>query len=86
MPCCPDEPQDAGHSNLGSPHSVDAACDPAPADVLPASSQDLPAPIAIPSATPPAWLSHGPPAAPALAFQQPFAAPPIYLVTLRLRN
>ena len=87
MPCCPDDPQSSDHTNLAHPgFAFDAACEPAAADLLPAGSQDIPAPVVISSGAPPAWLTHGPPAAPVLVFPEPFDTPPIYLVTLRLRN
>jgi hypothetical protein len=86
MPCCPDDPLDSGHSDFGLPGTVATACDPAPADLLPAGSFELSPPVAISSAAPPPWQTHAPP--PALAPPTPVAgtARPIYLVTLRLRN
>ena len=87
MPCCPDDPQSLDHSKHGQPNSViDTACDPMSADLLSAGSQDLPPPIGISSATQPPWSTHGPPSPRILALQQPYDSPPIYLVTLRLRN
>lgn len=87
MPCCPDDPQRADHSDsMHTGFAFDPACEPAPADVLPAGTQDIPAPAAISSGAPPPWLTHGPPAVQIPAFPEPFDSPPIYLVTLRLRN
>jgi len=85
MPCCPDVPRDTGDPDFGLAPAFDAACNPAPGDLLPAGAQEIPAPLAIPSSIPPAWMTPGPPP---LAFHAPPAphdAPPIYLATLRLR-
>jgi hypothetical protein len=83
MPCCPDEPLDSGFGSLGS---FVATCAPEPAELLPARSQELPAPIAISSGAPPPYQTHAPPRTPPLAAPPPDFGPPIYLVTLRLRN
>ena len=85
MPCCPDQP-DFGHSGLGLLDSHVTACNPAPANLLPAASPELPAAIAISSAAPPGWPTHGPPPILVPADPGPHISPPIYLVTLRLRN
>jgi hypothetical protein len=86
MPCCPDQPQDTGHSNVGLPHSMNVVCSPVSADLVPAGTQDLPAPLALPTSIPPAWMTHGPPLLALRAPPVPHDTPPIYLVTLRLRN
>jgi len=86
MPCCPDAPQDSGVANVGLPVAFVSACDPAPADLLPSGSLELPAPSAISTVAPPPWQTHPPSAAVAPKLPEPRSDPPIYLVTLRLRN
>ena len=89
MPCCPDDLPNSGHSghsDFGLPGTVAAACDPAPADLLPAGSFELSPPLAISSGAPPPWQTHAPPPMLAPPAPEPSTAPPIYLVTLRLRN
>jgi len=86
MPCCPDQPQDTGHFNAGLPHSLDATCSPVATELLSVGTQDLPAPLALPTSIPGAWMTHGPPPLALRPPPAPHNTPPIYLVTLRLRN
>jgi hypothetical protein len=86
MPCCPDQPMDLGHLDMGMPPSLSAACGPVAVGFAPASEQKLPAPVA--ALVPPLpWHSRAPPERPTLA--QPsalaHAGPPTYLATSRLR-
>jgi hypothetical protein len=87
MPCCPDDGQD---ENQTIPLPADIAsyssCAFVPADLLPSSSPDLPAPVAIAFAPLPEWSSHVPPSALIPSPPERHDSPPIYLVTLRLRN
>jgi hypothetical protein len=85
MPCCADDPQPSGHANHHPQSDVQAACDPLAADTLPPSSSDLPQPVALSNEAPP-WLASDPPDRAQLVELPPYASPPIYLVTLRLRN
>lgn len=85
MPCCPDEPLHSGDHDSAAPGPVAAVCSPTPADLLPAGSIELSAPIAILCAAPPPWQTHGPPQAFAPPAPEQHPAPPIYLTTLRLR-
>lgn len=85
MPCCPDDAQQQDHSNCAQPDSeLNAACDPVPADILSAGTQDLSPPIAIFGALAP-WSVHGPPVSAIATSPPPHNFPPIYLITLRLR-
>ena len=86
MPCCPDQPQDARHFNAGLPNSMDVACSPVAAELLQSGTQDLPAPAALPTSIRRAWITHGPPPLALRPPAVPHDTPPIYLVTLRLRN
>src|SRR5262245_31224538 len=86
MPCCPDQAQHAGQHDLGLPPSLGASCAPAAVSLLPASVQDVPPPAAIAAVAPEPWRTRGPPPLPSIAPRSPLGAPPIYLVTLRLRN
>jgi hypothetical protein len=85
MPCCPDEPQGSTHGDHGLAAEGYSACEVAPAAVVGTGKQELPAPIGIASVAPPLW-AHGPPDAQPSASPAPYESPPIYLVTLRLRN
>jgi hypothetical protein len=86
MPCCPDEPEGKGHGDHGYPATEGySACELVAVDVAGASKQELPAPICIASAPSPLWV-HGPPVVRQATQQAPYESPPIYLVTLRLRN
>jgi len=85
MPCCPDEPRDTGVPDFDLPPALDASCNPAPTDLLPAGAQDIPAPLAIPSSIPATSMAHGPPPLAVRARPAPHDAPPVYLATLRLR-
>ena len=82
MPCCPDDPQPS-YPDDGSDAQVAAACDPLAADVLAPSLPDYAQPAAVAVAP---WITHAPASLPRAAAPEPYASPPIYLVTLRLRN
>jgi hypothetical protein len=85
MPCCPDAAEQLDQSDCIQPDSeLNAACEPAPADLLPAGTLDLSPPIAISAALPP-WAVHGPPDSSTAISRPPPEFPPIYLITLRLR-
>ena len=85
MPCCPD--QHADQSNRQQPDSqAAAACDPAPAHVVSSVALDVSVPVANFAAASPLWSAHGPPLAPMPHRPSVHDSPPIYLVTLRLRN
>jgi hypothetical protein len=86
MPCCPDQAHHAGQHDLGVPPSLVASCGPVAVGLLPASIQDAPAPVAIVATSPEPWRTRGPPPLPTVRPRTPLGAPPIYLVTLRLRN
>jgi hypothetical protein len=86
MPCCPDQPQDNGHLNFGLAHSMNVACDPVAAELLQAGTLEMPAPLALPTSIPPAWLARPPAPVAFRAPPVPHDTPPIYLTTLRLRN
>ena len=86
MPCCPDQ-HGSDQSNCQQPDSdAAAACDPAPAHVLASVSFDVSFPVANFAAASPLWSAHGPPPVPIPHRQSVHDCPPIYLVTLRLRN
>jgi hypothetical protein len=85
MPCCPDQADHAGQHDLGMPASLDTACGPVAVSLLPAGVQDVPA-IVAPEPAPEPWRNRAPPPLPAIAPRPPLDTPPIYLVTLRLRN
>ena len=85
MPCCPD--QHADQSNCQQPDSHAAAvCEPAAAQVLSSVSFDVYVPAANFAVASPLWSVHGPPLLPTPHPQSVHDSPPIYLVTLRLRN
>jgi hypothetical protein len=86
MPCCPDQPMDLGHRDLGMPPSLGAACGPVAVGFAPANEQELPTPAVV-LMPPLPWHSRAPPATPALALPSTLdlAGPPIYLATSRLR-
>ena len=86
MPCCPDEPVDPDRGDFGMPGSTVVSCDPVPADLVPAGSQEIPAAAAVSSGGPPSWQTHAPPPPLGHARAAPVTARPLYLVTLRLRN
>jgi hypothetical protein len=86
MPCCPDEPQGSTHGDHGLATTERySACEVSAAELLVGSSPELPAPIWIAAEGPPLW-THGPPVAQTAARPAAYESPPIYLVTLRLRN
>lgn len=86
MPCCPDEPQGSGHGDHGLAAADGySACELVAADVAGTSKQELPTPIYIASAASPLW-AHGPPVVRPATPRALYESPPIYLVTLRLRN
>jgi hypothetical protein len=85
MPCCADDPQPSAHADHHSQPDVQAACDPLAADALPPSSPDFPQTLALWNDVP-LWLASDPPARAQQVELPPYASPPIYLVTLRLRN
>ena len=86
MPCCPEQPMDLGHPDMGMPPSLSAACGPGAVGFAPASEQKLPAPVAA-LVSPLPWHSRAPPERPTLAQPSAFAltGPPTYLATSRLR-
>lgn len=85
MPCCPDESPDSDPSHDSwSDSGAYRACDPMPADVLPVSLHDVPAPIAMAVAAL-AWPARGPPNTGGSYLVEPQPASPIYLTTRRLR-
>jgi hypothetical protein len=83
MPCCPDEPEPAQHPNDACATHVAAPCEATPPETLLPSAPDSPQPAA---SVAPAWYEHAPPVTAAPPTPEPYASPPIYLVTLRLRN
>jgi hypothetical protein len=85
MPCCPDEPQGSGHGDHGLATEGYSTCDVAAA-VVGTNKQELPAPIGIAGVVAPGWWTHGPPDVQPPAWSAAYEPPPIYLVTLRLRN
>ena len=85
MPCCPDDAQPPGDANHHAPAEVDIACDPLSAEALLPSVPDIPQTVAVSSELPP-WLTVDPPERAAPAYLPRYGGPPIYLVTLRLRN
>jgi hypothetical protein len=87
MPCCPDDPQDSDQTTHASPDLTSySACTLVPADLLPSGPQDLPSPVAISGTAALEWSPRAPPAVWVPRPQEPHESPPIYLVTLRLRN
>jgi hypothetical protein len=86
MPCCPDQ-HHSDQSNCGQPDLHEATvCDPVPAHTLSSVSHDIFFPVANFAAAMPLWSAHGPPLVPIPPQQLIEGRPPIYLVTLRLRN
>jgi hypothetical protein len=85
MPCCPDQGPDV--SDCAQPDAqVGSACDPLSADALTSASFDfvgLPAWVAAPIRL---WSTNGPPRVPIPDRHLIRHDPPLYLVTLRLRN
>jgi hypothetical protein len=87
MPCCPDDLQDSDQATqLPADLASYSDCTFVPADLLPSGPQDLPSPIAISSAIPPEWSPRAPPEPRIHRSPTHCYSPPIYLVTLRLRN
>src|SRR5882672_1507657 len=85
MPCCPDQAPD--HSNCALPDSqAGTVCDPVPAQLLAGGSFDLSVPVAISNAVVPLWSAARAPPVPIPIRRLANHSPPIYLVTLRLRN
>jgi hypothetical protein len=85
MPCCPEDGGSAGHADHGVLPDVDRACDPQSADALRPGSPDLPQPVVFANELP-FWHTSDAPAQPPLVEPAPYNSPPIYLLTLRLRN
>lgn len=87
MPCCPDDPQDSDRAtHLPADLASYSNCAFVPSDLLPSGAQDLPSPVAISSAVPPEWSPRAPPEPWVRRSLADYPSPPIYLVTLRLRN
>ena len=86
MPCCPGDPQDSEATQLPADLASYSDCTFVPADLLPCGPQDLPSPVAISSAIPPEWSPRAPPEPRLRTSPTHYHSPPIYLVTLRLRN
>jgi hypothetical protein len=87
MPCCPDDPQDSDQATqMPADLASYSDCTFVPADLLPSGPQDLPPPVAISSAVPPEWWPRAPPEPWVRRSPTRYPSPPIYLVTLRLRN
>lgn len=83
MPCCPDEPEPSHQPKDACATQVAATCEAMGVDALLPSTPDSPQP-ATGIAT--ARYEHTPSLSPAVPIPEPYASPPIYLVTLRLRN
>ena len=87
MPCCPDDRQDSDQATqLPANLASSSDCTFVPADLLPSGPQDLPSPVAISSVIPPEWSLRAPPEPWVHRSPPRYHSPPIYLVTLRLRN
>ena len=87
LPCCPDDPRDSDQAaQLPADLASYSGCTFVPADLLPSGPQDLPSPVAISSAIPPEWSPRTPPEPRVRRSPTHYHFPPIYLVTLRLRN
>jgi hypothetical protein len=86
MPCCPDQ-QGSDQSNCIQPDAqAGTVCDPVPAHALTSVSFDLSLPAANFASPLALWSAHGPPTVPIPIRYRVPDSPPIYLVTLRLRN
>ena len=83
MPCCPDEPEPSQHPNDGCATQIAAACEATGTEALVPSAPDSPQPAAGVASV---WYELTPLALPVAPIPEPHASPPIYLVTLRLRN
>jgi hypothetical protein len=86
MPCCPDGPMDGSDFDTPGPFFTDVACDFVPGNPIPASPTDLPAALVGASHFPAPVNARAPP--PVLAPPERYSdsSPPIYLITLRIRD
>ena len=86
MPCCPDH-SPSGQTDLGMLPTFETSCAISAVSLLPAPAQRVPAPVARAPAPIPALHALDPPRpASRFSLRADVPAPPIYLVTLRLRN
>lgn len=86
MPCCPDQ-HGSNQSNCDQPDFHGAGvCNPMPAHGVSSVSFDVCFAVANFAAASPLWSARGPPLVPIPHRQSVYDYPPIYLVTLRLRN
>jgi hypothetical protein len=87
MSCCPDGAMGGGDYDTPDPVSSEPACEFVPGNPIPASSPDLPVALLGASTFPVPAAARAPPLIiPAHHEQRYDSSPPIYLLTLRIRD
>jgi hypothetical protein len=85
MPCCPHQPVPDGHAMPALPVNVNM-CAPVLVDAPQATSLEVPMPLAVADTFTAAWPPPKRPPTVDPPDPDPLIGPPIYLITLRLRN
>ena len=86
MPCCPDDSNGNGDRDTGATPGLEPTCERVPGNPIPSSAPDFPAVLLGADDHLAALRARAPPSVVLLPERQFDNAPPIYLITLRIRD